>query len=105
MNEIVMGSKLVIEDDGNGRKVYFCRTTTGKQFWSNEPLNAGTLVHLTEKKAGEKYADKDGVEQTVKKDGYNLDIITAKTAETESMEQLLANFRAAKEMRTEMEAI
>lgn len=47
-------------------------TVDGVRFWSNEKLSAGTAVELTARKAGDKYL-KDGIECTVRQDGYNFD--------------------------------
>lgn len=81
MKVIVMGSKFATKDATSGNDIFYCLTTDGKNFWANEPLRAGTIVDITEKKAGDKYADKDGVEQIVKKDGFNLNVVMGSIAD------------------------
>ena len=61
MKFVVLGSKFATKDDVTGNEVFFCKTTDDKQFWANEPLKAGTIVDLQERKAGDKYKDKAGV--------------------------------------------
>lgn len=76
MKVVVDGSKLVMKDEVTGNNVYFVQDTTGKQFWSNEPLTSGTVVDIIEKKKGTKYVDrKTGVEKEVEKDGYILNLV------------------------------
>lgn len=54
------------------RPVFINSTEDKIDFWSNEALNGGTAVVLSERKAGEKIARADGSEITVLKDGYNF---------------------------------
>jgi|SRR6478609_11000105 len=58
--------------DSIERDVYLNNTLDKKQFWSNEPLNGGTAVVLTERKAGEEYKNAAGETKQVAKDGYNF---------------------------------
>lgn len=74
---VTYGSKTVKTKDKDGAELvlHLVTTQTKQQFWSNEALRGGLIVDVTERKAGEKYKDKDGNEKTVLKDGLNFNYL------------------------------
>jgi hypothetical protein len=70
---IVLGSKLATKDEKGD--LHLCTTTDNRQFWTREPLRGGTVVQVSERKAGEKYLDRENKQQVVKKDGLNFDFV------------------------------
>lgn len=73
MIQVTYGSKQIKTKEG---ETLFVVTTQNKQtFWSQEPLRGGLIVDVTERKAGEKYKDRDGNEKTIMKDGLNFNYL------------------------------
>ena len=66
---VTLFSKQVKTKEGEIINLVTCEGN--QKIWSNEPMRGGLIIDVTARKAGEKYVDRDGVEQTVKTDGLN----------------------------------
>lgn len=82
---IVLGSKLTKTKDGS--PIYLCYGDNNQQFWSQEKLEGGTAVQLTERKKGDKYVDRDGKDAEVQKDGFNLDFVIGSVSAVKSIKE------------------
>lgn len=94
MKLLVLGSKKVVTDDYTGYRT-FC--DGDQELWTNESFAAGTFIEATLTVKGEKYADKDGVEQTYR-GGLNFKFALGNLADVRSL-------IAGKAALTELEAI
>ena len=62
-------SKTVKNKDGDIISLITCEGDV--KVWCLEPLRGGLIIDVTQRTAGDKYVDRDGVEQTVKSTGLN----------------------------------
>lgn len=81
LGKLVKSTTETVDGKDVKKDLFLCKTTCGKNFFTNERIGAGVAISLTQRKAGDKYVGSDGTEQVVKKNGFNFDGIIGRASD------------------------